>query len=154
MAYPKTYGPGDAPVSVRALLEQVLPRLLEGSDPVLGVLREQLRHATVTSVELTGGGFFAFLAVPPDLPTTDPLRIVGGDAVITLSGVEVGAGCILFVEEGRLSMFEGYTYACEEWAEGAEVLSIDHVRPLLPADQASQTAGSGSSTPSRVPAER
>jgi hypothetical protein len=92
MAYPKTYGPEDAPASVRVLLHEVLPRLLNGNDPALTILRAQLREVTVIDVELSGVGFFAQLAVAPTLPTTDPPRIVGGDAEIVLSGVEHGAG--------------------------------------------------------------
>jgi hypothetical protein len=151
MAYPKTYDPDHTPVSVRVLLEQVLPRLLEGGDRVLEVLREQLRHATVTSVELSGVGFFAHLAVPPTLPLADPRRIVGGDAEIALAGVAHGAGCVLFIDDGRLSMFEGYTYAGEEWPESAAVTAIGDVSPVTPANQALQSDGRvGRSAPSRV----
>lgn len=114
------------------LLEQVLPRLLDGEHPTLALLRAQLVGSTVSSVELSGVGFFAHLTVPPDLPIADPPRIVGGDAQIALSGVEHGAGCVLFVDDGRLSMFEGFTFGGEEWSEAAEVVSIGRVTPIDP----------------------
>jgi hypothetical protein len=151
MAYPKTYGPEDAPASVRVLLHEVLPRLLNGNDPALTILRAQLREVTVIDVELSGVGFFAQLAVAPTLPTTDPPRIVGGDAEIVLSGVVHGAGCVLFIDNGRLSMFEGYTYGGEEWNEETEVMSIGRVIPVAPANPALQTDGRvGRSAPPRV----
>lgn len=151
MAYPKTYSPEEVPASVRVLLQEVLPRLLEGDHPALALLRKQLREVTVTEVDLSGVGFFAHLVVPPAMPTADPARIVGGDAEIVLSGVEHGAGCVLFVDDGRLSMFEGYTYGGEEWTEGTEVVSIGRVTPVAPANPALQTDGRvGRSAPSRV----
>jgi hypothetical protein len=132
MTYPKIYEPEDAPLSVRMLLQGVLPRLLDGEHPALVLLRKQLVETTVSSVELSGVGFFAHLTVPSSLPVVDPPRIAGGDAEIALSGVENGAGCVLFVDGGRLSMFEGYTYAGEEWGETATVVSIGRVTPMDP----------------------
>ncbi len=130
--YPRSYEDRDAPSSVRMLVQEVLPRLLEGDHPALAALRQQLCEATVVSAELSGVGFFVHFAIPPSLPVAAPPRIVGGGAEIALSGVEHGAGCVLFVDGGRLSMFEGYTYAGEEWAEDAEVISIGRVTPLEP----------------------
>lgn len=141
MDYPRKYPPDQAPESVRVLLKTVLPRLLEGDDPTLAVLRQQLRELTITEVELSGVGFFTHLAIPSHLPTTDPSRIVGGDAEIILSGVEHGAGCVLFVDGGRLSMFEGYTYGGEEWAEDTKVVAIGRVTPVAPANRALQADG-------------
>jgi hypothetical protein len=132
MAYPKTYEPQYAPSSVRMLLQRVLPRLLDGEHPALVLLRKQLVESVVSSVELSGVGFFAHLTVPPYLPMAHPPRMVGGDAELALSGVEHGAGCVLFVDGGRLSMFEGYTYAGEEWAETTTVVSIGPVTPMDP----------------------
>jgi len=36
--------------------------------------------------------------------------------LIATTGVENGAGCLLFVRDGVLSSLEGYTYVGEEWA--------------------------------------
>lgn len=141
MAYPKKYRLEHAPASVRVLVEQVLPRMLQGSGAALGLLREQLRQATVSSVELSGVGFFAHLAVPSGLSLADPRRIVGGNAEIALSGVEHGAGCLLFVDDGQLSVFEGYTCAGEEWTEDAKVTSIGRITPIDAENPALQAGG-------------
>ena len=143
MDYPKTYKSADELPSVLRIVREVLPRLLEGDDPILVGLREQLRHLIVGSVELTGVGFFAELRVSPDAPVVSPARLVGGDAEIQLVGLEHGAGCVLFVEDGRLSMLEGYTYD-EEWRPDASVLSIGRVFPLEPSNKAlNPTVGRG-----------
>ncbi len=133
MDYPKTYSADNMPPSVRAVVQAVLPRLLDGRHPALAALREQLLRATIESVELTGAGFFADLIVPTDAPLADPPNLVGGDAELSISELPHGAGCVLFVENGRLSCLEGFTFGDEEWRERAELLSIGRVTPLDPA---------------------
>lgn len=129
MYYPKTYESADALPAIAQILHEVLPRLLEGDDPMLLGLRAQQRQLTVGSVQLSGVGFFAELIVPPDIPAVSPARLVGGNADIQLTGVMHGAGCLLFVEEGRLTFLEGYTNAGEEWRPDSHVLSIGHITP-------------------------
>lgn len=131
MTFPKTYRPTDIPPSVRSLLSFLLPRLIEGADPALEVLREQYRLAAITTVELSGVGFFVHFEVPPDAPVTDPPDFEGGHAEITLTGATHGAGCVLFVRGGQLSMFEGFTYD-DPWPEDARVVSIRSVVPISP----------------------
>ena len=65
MDYPKTYKSADELPSVLRIVREVLPRLLEGDDPILVVLRKQLRHLVVGSVELTGWGFSPSSVFPP-----------------------------------------------------------------------------------------
>ena len=132
MNYPKTYESVEDLPSVARIVREVLPRLLEGDNPILVGLRAQLRQLVVSSVEMTGVGFFAELLVPLDIPTMSPAHLVGGNADIELTGVENGAGCVLFVDDGRLSTLEGYTFGGEEWRTDAFVLSICRVFPLEP----------------------
>ena len=87
-----------------AILEKaVLTKLLDGDHPNLVLLREQVSRAAVSSVELSGVGFFVDFRVPDGMPLTDPLRLVGGGAEVSLSCAPHGAGCVLFVDEGRLA---------------------------------------------------
>jgi len=81
---------------VLALIERLVPLLLAGDDPRLGVLRLQFSLATVESVEMTGVGFFANFSTPPETPRVMPAEFVGGSAEIDLEGT-TGAGCKLFV---------------------------------------------------------
>ena len=112
-----------------------MPRLIEWDDPTLAILRAQLPRMMVGPVEMTGVGFLAALVVPPDVPVVEQLRLVGGDAEIELSGAKRGAGCLLFVEGGRLASLEGYTYG-EEWRPDSAILSIGHVSALEPSNPA------------------
>jgi hypothetical protein len=130
MTFPIKYGPDKIPPSVKTLLTHAMPRLIEGPHPVLATLREQYRLATVKQVELTGVGFYVDFDVPPDAPLTDPPGFVGGHAEIVVTGVE-GAGCVLFVRDGRLLMLE--CYSCDgTWTEDAKVLEIKSVLPISP----------------------
>jgi hypothetical protein len=60
-----------------------------------------------------------------------PASFAGGDAQIVLEGA-AGAGCVLFIEGGRLDTLEGYTFGDDSWAESAKVLAIENVEPIVP----------------------
>lgn len=94
----------------------VLDKLLDGDHAVLKALREQLRTCSVRKREMTGCGFFTELEVDRTLaaaPTNvEKLRI--GDAEARITGLEHGAGFVLFVREGYLDMLEGYSFD-EPW---------------------------------------
>jgi hypothetical protein len=77
--------------------------LLRGGHPVLATLREQLAVATVAAREFTGVGFFTRFHVPPTasrLPSPRPIVI--SDVHAEVSGLQHGAGFVLFVEDGVL----------------------------------------------------
>jgi hypothetical protein len=61
---------------VLALVQHLLPLLLEGDHPVLAILREQSRRARIGAIELSGAGFFADIEVPPDAPKVNPLTLL------------------------------------------------------------------------------
>ncbi|HUQ89700.1 MAG TPA: hypothetical protein VM096_19205 [Vicinamibacterales bacterium] len=134
MTFPKKYGPAEVPSSVQSLLSGLLPQLIEGVHPALAALREQYRVATLREVELTGVGFFVHFEVPPGPPLTEPANFTGGSAEIILTGIDHGAGCLVFVRDGRLSMFEGFTYD-EPWREDAQVVEIRSVTPMNPSKE-------------------
>jgi hypothetical protein len=85
--------------------------LLCGEDEELFVLRQQTKHARVSSRKMTGVGFYAEFVVSPEVP-----RVPGrptfklGDVNGTADNVKHGLGFLLYVKEGTLSMLEGYTY--------------------------------------------
>jgi hypothetical protein len=132
MSFPKTYGAEDAPFEVLQLAERLVPLLIEGTHPALSALRQQFSEARVKQVELTGVGFYIDFEVPPDAPLAEPAKFAGGNAKITVKGMENGAGCVLFVRGGRLATLEGYTYGDDGWPEKALVLAVDDVFPVLP----------------------
>ena len=124
MTWPKVFDPPNAPPQLLDLVGRLMPLLLAGDHPTLVTLRAQYRRARITKVELTGVGFFVDFEVPPEMAKTEPPDLAGGGANIAVAGVKHGAGCVLFVREGRLTMLEGFTYD-DEWPEHPQVLAIE-----------------------------
>ncbi len=99
------------------LEEQVLEMLLRGQDEVLDVLRQQVKDAQVSSREITGVGFFTNFEVPAEAPRVRARpKFELGDVNGMADNVKYGLGFLLFVNDGALSMLEGYTYD-EPWPD-------------------------------------
>lgn len=92
----------------------VLEKLLVGDHPVLVRLRAQAAMARLVSRENTGVGFHCSFEMPPDVPLVTPTNFELGDVQATIEGLEHGAGFLLFVRGGRITMLEGYSYE-EPW---------------------------------------
>lgn len=95
--------------------QQVLEKILEGPSPVLEILRTQLQSATINARRMTGAGFFIDFSIPldtPVIPSKAAFQI--NDVVGEVNGVENAVGFVLYVEDGRLTTLEGFTYG-EEW---------------------------------------
>jgi hypothetical protein len=84
---------------------------------VLACLREQRAAATIVSRELSGVGFFVDFQVPDSAPLcgTKP-DFTLTDVEATMAGLAHGAGFVLFVREGRITMLEGFCYD-ESWPD-------------------------------------
>ena len=80
---------------------------------------------------MTGVGFFVHYDVPDDTPRTTPTHFAGGNAEIHITGLEHPAGCVLFVREGKLSLFEVYIFD-DEWPEDDMAVAVENVVPLVP----------------------
>lgn len=87
----------------------VLERLLAGRYPLLEQLRKQLTVCHVSRREMTGAGFYTYFDVG-DVPVADDTTVRFGDVLAEVQGMVHGAGFVLYVEHGRLSMLEGYGY--------------------------------------------
>jgi len=89
----------------RAVLEataQDYPQLADA-------LSRQTELAQVTAFENTGAGFFSTVIVSPDAPALraeSPLDGAYGD----VAGIQHGMGFVVFLEEGQLSLIEGYCH--------------------------------------------
>jgi len=95
----------------------VLEKLLRGDDEVLVVLRQQAKHAHVSSRKMTGVGFFTDFAVPTDGPSVKGHPTFKlGDVIGTADNVMHGLGFLLYITDGVLSTLEGYTYD-EPWPD-------------------------------------
>jgi hypothetical protein len=114
------------------LAARLMPLLLAGDHPTCAVLRSQYARARIREIRLSGVGFFVEYEVPAGLERTVPATMSGGSVNIQLEGVEYGAGCVLFVRGGVISMLEGYTYGSEQWPEHAAIGKLGDVEPLVP----------------------
>jgi hypothetical protein len=108
----------------------VLAKLLDGAHPALGALRAQMRGAMARSRKFSGAGFFIDLAIPEDLPRApvQKHKIHFGDVAAEIPSLKHGAGFVLFVEDGRLSMLEGYSYD-EPWHGEPERFELRYLDP-------------------------
>jgi hypothetical protein len=108
----------------------VLEKLLAGDHPALAALRQQLAGLTVRRREKTGAGFFTEFSVA-ETAARAPVpsgRFRFGDVQATIRGLRQGAGFLLYVDGGLLSMLEGYSYE-EPWPEEIEEFSVGYLDP-------------------------
>ena len=108
----------------------VLAKLLEGDHPALRALREQVRMATVKMRTFSGAGFFVQFDIPESAP--DPpfgkRKLHFGDVTADVPSLKHGAGFVLFVESGRVSKLEGYSYD-EPWYGEPEQFELRYLDP-------------------------
>lgn len=131
MNYPKRYTGDQAPAAVRELVSLLVPQLIAGSHPASSALREQFGQSRIDTVELSGVGVFVEFSLPSDVTLAHPGDLSGGSAQIAVQGLEHGAGCLLFVRGGKLTMFEAFSYD-EPWPENTRVMRIENVIPIDP----------------------
>ena len=113
------------PQDLTELERSVLDKLLTGEHPVLEALRRQLCGCRVRKRELTGCGFFTELQVDRALPAAPTIakKLRIGDVEAKITGLEQGAGFVLFVNNGYLDMLEGYSYD-EPWPESVSEFEL------------------------------
>lgn len=108
------------------LVDSVMEALLDGDHPYLEIFRKQYRVAE-TTIQKTPSGIFADFDVPEDteaVPIEEDLRF--GDVEVTMEGLSHGLGFVLFVENGKLSELEGYTYE-EEFPETISEINVEYI---------------------------
>lgn len=114
----------------------VLDKLLEGDLLELKCLRAQVARLHVTNREFTGVGFFTEFAHPPDVVRLQSKKHIRfGDVLADIDKLNHGAGFVLFVDNGVITMLEGYSTANEPWPNSIEHFSLRYWPPerdLLP----------------------
>ena len=103
------------PQGLTPLEYAVIDVLLRTDHPVFYLLRESAA-CRVTGREYTGVGFFTDLSVPSSVIPAAVGRLVMSNVRADLAGLDHGAGFLLWVEEGRLTKLEGFSYD-EPWPE-------------------------------------
>lgn len=99
------------------LEKEIMNMLLDGDDEVLKSLRRQFLNCKVTKREMTGVGFFLDFEINSDIDELlNGKSFELGDVGAEIPGLNYGAGFLLFIRGGRISMFEGFSYQ-EPWPE-------------------------------------
>jgi hypothetical protein len=109
--------------------EQAVEMLLSRSEGShAGYLRDQMQAASVVKRTFTGCGFFTDLSVP------DTCAPIPGEPRLQLSGLsgisprlQHGIGFVLFIEHGRLTTLEAFTYD-EPWPTDTGEITLAYVR--------------------------
>ena len=104
----------------------VLQMMLNGDHPVLKYLRPQLELCHVEKRKFTGTGFYTELYVNLNTVVLPKLSIAFGDIAAEVSGLQYGAGFMLFVEGGLLDVLEGYCYG-ETWPEQGAKFNLSYM---------------------------
>jgi hypothetical protein len=117
-------------VSQEEFEHKLMELLLQGDHPTLAVLRQQYSSAKVIRREFSGVGFFTTFEVSENSPKVTPENITGGNVVIELENLPNGAGCVLFVRDGKLSFLECYTFT-DPWPNQIVIKSLSHSISLL-----------------------
>jgi hypothetical protein len=99
---------------------QILEFALTGDHPVLAILREQLSQATLSARDYTGVGYYTNITVSAQACRLPSSRLVIHDVHAEVTGLEHGAGFAVFLEEGALSLLEGFCYE-DAWPTDATV---------------------------------
>jgi hypothetical protein len=81
------------------------------------ILEQQFDMAAVTNRENTGGGFFTTIEVREDAPRVNGPRVLGCETHARVEGLTHGLGFVLFMEDGRLHLLEGYAVGPEDTAQ-------------------------------------
>jgi hypothetical protein len=73
-------------------------------------LERQFSSARLLERENSGVGFFTTIAVPDDVPAVSTPSPLGQEVAANIVGLEHGMGFLLFMQDGRLHVLEGFTY--------------------------------------------
>jgi hypothetical protein len=107
-------------MELNAFESKILDALLDGADPVLEALRDQLKTAHVTQRDRTRVGEFLYLRVPEQTPRVVPSRFHLEDVTFDLEGKQRRGRGVLFVDDGHLQMLLCYLYR-GSWPEDARL---------------------------------
>ncbi len=104
---------------------EVLRKLLSGDNEVLALLRRQLAVCRCSKRELTGGGFYTYLDVSTYGGARPKLNLKFGDVIASMRGLQNGAGFLLYIDDGFLTMLEGYSFG-EPWPDQVDCVAVSY----------------------------
>lgn len=103
--------------------------LLNGDNEILKKLRKQYELSEVISREISNYGFFTMFKIPENMDLgISNFKFHIGDIDGKVNDIDYAIGFILFIENGYISMLEGYCNVMDEWPKDYSkiVLSRDN----------------------------
>ena len=101
-----------------AVLDGLVAQKNEDLSPEdISILNEQMKGAIILSRTMTGVGFYTKFLVDKKAQQLDKKSLQISGVGANISGVEHGAGFILFIKEGVIDNLEGFTYAEDRWPD-------------------------------------
>lgn len=94
----------------------VLHSIFSETPEMAYALERQLAVATVKERENSGGGFFTTISVANDAPIASSPKVLGYETQARVAGLVNGLGFVLFMEDGRLHLLEGFAWGPESTA--------------------------------------
>jgi hypothetical protein len=98
------------------LEEAALHAIFAETPELVPMLEQQLERASVIRRENTGGGFFTTIVTAEDSVQVNASRVLGNETYARVEGLSYGLGFVLFMENGRLHLLEGYELGGESTA--------------------------------------
>ena len=107
-----------------SLEKAVLDMMLDKPGKEFEAIRQQLAHATVGARKFSGVCFFTDFVVPSDASVCRdlPNMEIGGVGA-EFPDLKHGAGFVLFIRDGVVSMLEGFTYD-EPWSDKTDEFKL------------------------------
>ena len=113
-------------ISMNELEISVINKMLFGQGKVLFELRRQLSECHIVSRQMTGVGFFtnfSLINIYNNFFTNCNFKI--GDVHGIADNINHGVGFLLYINNGRILMLEGYTYN-EPWPQQLVNLKLNY----------------------------
>ncbi|HEX5127500.1 MAG TPA: hypothetical protein VFW00_12220 [Rhodocyclaceae bacterium] len=130
MYYPRELSRSEVSSSLSSLVFELARRLLGGSTDQHQVLQAQLASAQIDRITLTGTGLYAYFEVSSKSALVSPLEMIGGEVVIETPDLDVPAGSLIKVREGKIYLLEIYTFGDKAWPDDPKNISFGFSEPL------------------------
>jgi len=96
---------------------EVMSYIVNEEPKISDALKRQYKSAKIISREFTGVGFFTRYAIEDKILKVPNEFKTLGNLQVSFKDLKYGAGFVLFIVDGLISMLEGYTNAGELWPE-------------------------------------
>ena len=111
-------------MNLTILENAVLKMMIEMQGSHRETIQQQMEAAIVGRRESTGSGFFTHFLIPADAQVRRDLPDMEIHSVgAKFSNLEHGAGFLLFIRGGVVSMLEGFSYG-EDWPQKIEEFEL------------------------------